>query len=158
MFVLEYHPINCGESDICPIRDVRIPHSHKRKEKKKLIILYLYILLCLCYAYNILCKMKCLLCLFKQVYSSRFYHQSLYIQINHLVYPWSSFRVCGSRRSIAGGLYGPMPSFVAAAILTEYITPDVKLANIKVGEEASAVILVNTFDMLYVSKPRTIIW
>lgn len=82
----------------------------------------------------------------------------VYIQINHLVYPWSSLRVCGSRRSIAGGLYGPIPSLVAAAILTEYITPDVKLASIKVGEDASAVILVKIFDILYVSKPRTIIW
>lgn len=64
--------------------------------------------------------------------------------------------MCGSNRKIAGKLYGPMPILVDAATLTEYITPEDKLANSNDGVAASTVMFVRIFDILCESNPLTI--
>lgn len=65
--------------------------------------------------------------------------------------------VIGSRRSVAGIQYGPMPALFPAATPTVYITPSVRLAKTRVGDAASMVTLVRILEKLCaVSMPRTI--
>lgn len=72
---------------------------------------------------------------------------------------WSKRLVIGSNRNVAGTLYGPEPARFAAATLTVYVTPSVKLANKSDGVAASMVTLVRMRDLFeFTSMPRTIIW
>lgn len=72
---------------------------------------------------------------------------------------WSSRFVIGSKRNVAGALYGPTPAEFAAATLTVYVTPSVKLANRSVGVAASIDTFVNILDLFKaISTPRTTIW
>lgn len=72
---------------------------------------------------------------------------------------WSKRFVIGSSRSVAGALNGPSPARFAAATLTVYVTPSVRLAKRSVGVAASTVTFVKIRDLfMLTSMPRTTMW